>query len=269
MKAKFVYISVVFGALIFSAVSAVQAQSKDNIIDRKISIDFENAPPAKIFHDLIYEKGVPIGLEIADIDRETKDFDFETNLPAYTIRNRQSAGSAGRSGVAKSGTLQYSVQMEVTFPSKTHFITLKFENASLRDIFDSLTRQMGDYTWESNGGVINIFPKSGRDARFAELLDLKVKNFAIGTRATLMSIQTEIYDLPEFKEFLSARKLEVTGTRYNAQDLVGKFPLTVQFSDLTIKGLLNNLAKIKKGGWILRIDSAKRPRDLNQIEIDI
>lgn len=251
--------------IVFSgfAPSFVQAQvGASDLKKQKISIKADKMPLAKVFQKLIYEIGIPIGFEMSLLDSQTRDFDFETNLPAYMVRNSQSPSG-------EKGLLPYEVHWEKDFTAESHFITLDFENAPIDKIFDSIVEQMSNYKWKIANDVVNIYPKDGRDPRFVDLMELKVKEFLLVSKAPLIIIQTVIYDLPEFEKFLAERNLGVTGVRYDAQNLKRIVPQGMRLSDIKLKEILNDLAKMKGGGWILRTKTQRSKDGKEIIEIDI
>ena len=246
-----------------SFLQSVSAQIMSNSIrDRKLSIKADNEPLAKVFHQLIYELGIPIGFEESNLDEGHRDFYFETNLPEYMSRN-------GGQRYPANGSLSYDVHLERVFPKNGHLITLNFENASIDKVFDSIVRQMSNYKWEIADDIINIYPKEGRDPRLIELLNTEVHEFILGETATLIMIQPDIYDLPEFTKFLSERNLAVTGVRSNAQDLKSRIPQRIKLSNVKLKQVLNRLAKIKAGGWILKVEKRMSEEGKEIIELDI
>jgi hypothetical protein len=246
-----------------SFLQSVSAQTMSNSIrDRKLSIKADNEPLAKVFHQLIYELGIPIGFEESILDKGHRDFYFETNLPEYMSRN-------GGQRYPANGSLSYDVHFERVFPKNGHLITLNFENAPIDKVFDSIVRQMSNYKWEIADDIINIYPKDGRDPRLIELLNTEVHEFILGETATLMVIQPDIYDLPEFTKFLSERNLAVTGVRSNAQDLKSRIPQRIKLSNVKLKQVLNRLAKIKAGGWILKVEKRVSDEGKEIIELDI
>ncbi len=123
--------------------------------------------------------------------------------------------------------------------------------------------------WEIADDIINIYPKDGRDPRLIELLNTEVHEFILGETATLIMIQPDIYDLPEFTKFLSERNLGVTGVRSNAQDLKSRIPQRIKLSNVKLKQVLNRLAKIKAGGWILKVEKRVSEEGKEIIELDI
>jgi hypothetical protein len=246
-----------------SFLQSVSAQTMSNSIrDRKLSIKADNEPLAKVFHQLIYELGIPIGFEESNLDEGHRDFYFETNPPEHMSRN-------GGQRYPANGSLSYDVHLERVFPKNGHLITLNFENASIDKVFDSIVRQMSNYKWEIADDIINIYPKDGRDPRLIELLNTVVHEFILGETATLIMIQPDIYDLPEFTKFLSERNLGVTGVRSNAQDLKSRIPQGIKLSNVKLKQVLNRLAKIKAGGWILKVEKRMSEEGKEIIELDI
>lgn len=247
----------------FFGSSTISAQNQVNDLkDKHVTIRAENSALATVFRKLIYEDGIPIGFERSSLDIDSSDLYFETNLPAYMGRDRRLPKTL------KSG-LSYGVDFKRVFAAKEHFITVDFINAPIEKVFDSIVAQLKNYDWTITDNVVNIYPKYGRDSRLEELLGIKVKNYFLGEKAITMFIQTELYDLPEFETFLQDRDLKVTNARVNTQDLQGRLPQAISVSNLTLREILNRLAVIKGGGWILTVSKRDQSDGKETLEIDI
>jgi hypothetical protein len=235
----------------------------DGISDRTISIKADKAPPALVFHQLIYDLGIPIGLEISKLDDDTNELIFETNLPVYRQKKGNDTEATSKSSIS------YEVRWGRTFSAQKHFITLDFENTSIKRVLDSFVKQLGHYRWEISNGAVNIYPKEGRDQRLMDIQELEVKDFVIGPKAPLIVIQPALYGLPEIEAFLRDRNLAVSEIRRNAQDLRRLVPREAHYSKIKLRQILNNLARLKGGGWVLRIKRSRNVDDEEMIEIDI
>lgn len=248
--------------LIGVSVRANAQNIQNDIRDKRTSIKVENAAVGKVFQELIYEQGIPIGLEISPLDRDHNDFWFETNLPEYIVRNRQPRQRLN-------GSLSYEVHVEMLFNAKEHLISLDLKDASIDEVFDSVVRQMSNYRWEMIDGVVNIYPKSDRDPNFVKLLDMDVEKFHLGEKATLMHILSAVYELPEFEQFLEDQKLSVNRLRVGGNELMRRTPQDLKMSKVKIREILNSLAKVKGGGWLLRFSKKKSDDGKEIIDLDI
>ena len=58
------------------------------------------------------------------------------------------------------------------------------------------------YTWKLEGGVIHVWPVSGRDTLLATLLDERISHFSIIGDASRYRIYNDIMELPEIRSKL-------------------------------------------------------------------
>ncbi|CAN5371001.1 hypothetical protein BH10ACI3_BH10ACI3_17350 [soil metagenome] len=69
----------------------------------------------------------------------------------------------------------------------------------------------------------------------------------------VLFIQTELFDLPEFKSFVAVKKIRVNHVRSTSFLFVDrKLPLGMNFSNLTFRDLLNSVTVGKRGGWLIK-----------------
>jgi hypothetical protein len=243
----------------------VVGQEKVHLREKRITIQMSQKSLYTIFNKLINKYDIAIGLEESALDRDYRDYYFETNVP---LDNRASylekdyRGSNPETSVTPEKRAEYG-DKEVLSPTRglgyKHLITVDFKDARLEDVLDSIVRQMENYNWEINNDVVNIFPVRGRDQRLKKLLDTRVRNFAVGKGAEIGSIQAQLMlFLPEFKLFLEENNLEpeTGGDGSVFEDRI--LPDGMSFSDLTFKELLNAITKSNRGGWMLQI---KKQRD--------
>ena len=122
-------------------------------------------------------------------------------------------------------------------------------------------------------GVVNIFPKRGRDPRFAELLSLKVKSFDLAKGSKVEDIITTLLDLPEFFQFRRKHLFTFSPIREGVNVLIkAQYGRTIdremEFKNIQFVDLLNRLTKIKKGGWILKVrGKTDQGGDLGDLDI--
>jgi len=229
----------------------------------KISIHMDKQPLGLVIRYLMEKYDIPIGFEQATLDREHNDYNFDTNTPSTGVKNLTSSD----------GRVQARLTTSHSFKGKSHLITVDSDNAVLEDVMNTIVRQMKNYTWVINNGVINIFPKRARDDRFEKLLEMKVLNFTVQKGQPVSAITTEIMALPEFKKFLLENNLHFSGLRGGSDTLVraqyGRFlENDIRLSNVTFRQLLNEATKIKRGGWILKRKLYSRPEE-EHIDIDI
>jgi hypothetical protein len=98
--------------------------------------------------------------------------------------------------------------------------------------------------------VVNIYPIRDRDPSYAEILDLKVSKFSTNDGTEISSLPSLISRIPEFRAFLVKHDMIVNTSQYTSfrhRELP-----KLNFSDLTIKQLLNEIVKVKRGAWVMR-----------------
>lgn len=206
------------------------------IEERRVAIHMKNVAFGKVIETLIEKYDIPVGLEQSVWVKE-EDGDF------WFVPNRR----------PRSSELSEGIKMpELQFVRINQRISISFENAVVSDVIDEIVRQMPGYKWEMNDGVVNIIRHRDRDPLFEKLLDLKVSNLDLENPAIYM-IASEILAMPELLDFandngLCVVNLDEISWKYSKRQHSGK----IQFSDLTFRELLNNIAKIKGGGWTLR-----------------
>ncbi len=238
----------VLTGMIFGGSSKCVAQGKelhlDNIAGTKIRIEIHEGSFGDVVDRLISKYNIVVGFEESTLDRDHNDYDFLTTIPPKIETTLYR--SDGSAAVMVSG--------KQVFIAKVHKLTLNFENEKLSKVLDSIVSQMDNYKWEINDGVVNIIPTKGRDKNFENLLSLEIKSFYLGEDASRGRVRHQIKILPEVKKFLDENGLRTNGFRTggvygDSQRPVGyKF----DFSNLTLRQLLNKIAKTKGGGWILK-----------------
>lgn len=223
--------------------------------DRKVSIKVVAEPLGSVFGRLMFEYDLNIGFEESTDDREHSDYKFETNLFCYTIKSFE-------------GQKFESAGIRRLFNSRSHFISLDLAERPLSEVLDRVVEQMSNYRWEINDGVINIIPTKGRDETFRQFLDLRIAKYYLDKGTRVGKIKSSLAELPEVKEFLLLHKLNYS--YYRA--VIGELNLTINesanFSSIKIRDLLNRIAKLKNGGWILTQQVTKHTRE-KYLDLDI
>lgn len=213
---------------------------------RRITIQMEMQALGTVFAYLMKKYEIPIGFEESILDRGHSDYYFWTNLPCIGVDTNKSAN-----GVSKNET------SEQGFFETKHPITVRISNGKLSDVLDQIVEQMKNYKWEINDGVVNIFPLRGRDERFKDLLETNIASYSLADGKTVDDISRSILKLPEFGRWSSKNKLEFlplrSGVVYILNQQYGRrLDNSMSFSNLRFRKLLNEVTKIKKGGWILK-----------------
>lgn len=242
-----------FFLLSLGGLSGLAQDSKVSVRETLVSIKVEKKPLYTVFYRLIQKYDIAIGLEESSLDRGHRHYYFETNKALEKFRATSSSDK----------------EFLGPYPMPTeHLITLDFKEAQLDEVMDAIVKQMGNYDWEINDEVVNIYPLHGRDERLKRLLDLKVRSFVVGEGADVGSIQAQLMlGLPEFQKFLAENRLESRTDRPGSSFLDRTLPDGMGFQNMTFKHLLNAITKSKRGGWIIQIKSAPENPGREYVEI--
>ncbi len=243
---------------------SVFGQEKEiELKDQRITIKMEKQPLGLVFGYLMENYDIPIGFEESILDRGHSEYDFYAN-PAIAKHETASADS----------NITFTTTAKPSFKADLHPITVNVQNERLEVVLNQVVKQMENYKWEINDGVVNIFPIRDRDERFERLLGLKIERFTFEKGKTIEDITTNIQSLHEFLRFMGKNRLIFIGVRTGA-DFVLKaqygrtLEVGMDFSNLTFRDLLNKITKIKRGGWILKWKGISRTTGKEEIDIDI
>lgn len=194
---------------------------------------------------------VTVGFEESVLDRNHQHYNFEINAAVGQLRQEVS-------------------DKEIKPPTPKfdeHLITLNFQEAPVGEVLDAIVKQMENYKWEINNEVINIIPTDGRDPRLVKLMDLNIGEFSLETDEPLELIRPNLMIMPEFKKFLIDNDLGrhsfVTPTILEMRPIGS----ARKFSNLKFRELLNEITRIKRGGWIVQIKNSDRRKDYVRIFI--
>jgi hypothetical protein len=257
-KIKFIILNCII--IVAVTISTYGQKPKIDLKDTRVTLDFEKSALGYIFRDLIVKYDIAIGFEESTLDREHNDFDFTTNLP-----------SGGKLWKSSGGNVTASVKTGKWFRPSEHWFTVKVENEKLENVLNSIVSQMENYRWEITDDVVNIIPIEGRDKRYEKLLELKIKQFTLEDNEEILFIRNKLLVLPEFETFLKENNLNSNSifSTVDSNSVRRKLPNGLNFSKLTFKDLLNNIVKVKRGGWILKQHDMVKKEGIEYIDIDI
>jgi hypothetical protein len=253
---------IVFIAVLFLS-TPFQAQSIDpNTI--RVTLRADHQPFGRIVQLLMERYGLSVGFEQSKLDRGHSEYDFHTNLP----------GKVATQSKVGDGAVVASTTSEQIFKADFHPITIDVRDASLERVMNEIVRQMDNYRWELNQGVVNIVPMKERDSRFEKLLSLNIEKFKIEKGNSVDQITEAILSLPEFRKFVAENNFRVSSVRegftFVTKAKYGR-PLekTMEFSNLSLRDLLNRITNEKGGGWILKWKRFSNESGKDVIDIDI
>jgi hypothetical protein len=212
-----------FGVINISA----QADSRD----KNVTVHFHKDSLSNVLYFLMNRCDIAFGLEYSRLDAGHYDYEFEPNLYhpfPHHLRDEPPIAS----------------------PVGTHPIILDFDNARLEDVVDSLVKQMKNYQWHIDDGVVNIFPAEGRDDRIVKLLALAIPKFSIKKPLFVASIRSKLMKLPELENPLTDTRIFVI--KGEGDFVLSELSKEIELTDVTLKQLLNRATRIKRGGWVIR-----------------
>ncbi len=261
---KTCFVVMVFGALLLCvyADTAFGIECSADPEDRRISIAVSNEPFGNVLEMLMTLYDLQFGFEESVLDRGRSELQFSTN---------PGVGRGSLRSINGGPTLDIEVRRE--FRVGIYPITVELENAKICDVIDRIVEQIKNYDWEMSDGVVNIFPKKGRDRRFAELLQTKVRQFEIDKGKTIKDITHRLHGTIVMRDWLNRNNLAFNPVRPGSSFLIEaqygrKIEETISFSDITFKSLLNRIVRNKKGGWIIRWKGMS-PEGEEHIDLDI
>lgn len=246
-----------------TGIVSVFGQNKEvDLKDKRITLKTEKIHFGTVLGYLREVYDIPIGFEQSILDRDTTESRFSANSPGISYYPLENVD----------GILKIPANSRSKPP--IHPVTLHAENERLEDVLNEIIKQIENYKWEINDGVINIYPIKGRDARFEKLLNLKISKFVFEKGNPIWEITTNIKSLPEFSAFTAKNNLRFNGVRSGpesaVQEMYGrKINESMDFSNLTFRELLNKITKIKRGGWILKWRFISKKTGEEYIDIDI
>lgn len=230
--------------------------------DKRITVRTEKIPFGSVLGYLMSIYDIPIGFEQSILDRNNGEHRFSANEPGVSPYKLERVD-----GVLK-------IAADPSLKALSHPVTLDAENGRLEDVLNKLVKQMENYKWEINDGVVNIYPIKGRDKRFEKLLDLRIKKFTFENGDPVWKITTNIMALPEFSAFMVTNNLRFNGGRSGPEGALRemydrKIDEGMVFSNLKFRDLLNKITKIKRGAWILKWRFISKKTGEEFIDIDI
>jgi hypothetical protein len=244
--------------LISCSSKALSQQSAISLKDKKVTIHREKASLRAIFEDLIEKFDVAIGFEQSSLDNH-QNYWFEVNTYYFDPICATWLGET------------QTVCRKHDFESKKNNFTVNVDDQPLEIVLNQLVSEMKYYKWEINDGVVNIIPNIGRESILEELLKVNIKNYSIKKiiypreGKSIGDIKPNIVYNEDFEQFRKTHALSCnlgSSTRNPGRPLPGDY----EFSNLTLKELLNKITAKKRGGWSLRLSRVAR---FTTVELDI
>lgn len=131
-------------------------------------------------------------------------------------------------------------------------IDLELFETNVKDFLDAVIAKDPRYTWKLEGGVIHVWPVTGRDTFLTTLLDTKISHFAVTENSTRYKIYNDILDRPEIKtKLIVADVAPIIFLNFGTMARLEK-GVVFEEADLTLRELLDKLAqKTNINRWVL------------------
>ena len=137
---------------------------------------------------------------------------------------------------------------------------VELSDGTIADLMGQITTQNERYDWLIENGVVNIFPRDKyRNAFLAELLKIRIANFALTQNSDCWKLEQDLIGTPEVKAVIDAHGMR-TGTNFSGSYIPQLGHLSLKISDSTLKAILNriiresHLARI----WVISTDAFSR-----------
>ncbi len=206
------------------------------IKDQRVTLPNEGLQFGDILYRLAFQTGVPIGVEVNDLGNDRFDYAFE---PELVLWDRKDLGKCF--ALYKSGVVYLNAREDFRIDAA---------NARFEDVLNELLSQMDGYKWEIVDGAVNIRPKTQKSSEVTGFLDTKIGKLTLPEGSTTKLLVNRLLEIPELRDFDFDA---LTGATIGDD----KFTLKekIVFENLTVRQLLNRLAKINMAGWYVGSES--------------
>jgi hypothetical protein len=143
---------------------------------------------------------------------------------------------------------------------KERAIVVQLDRGTLRDVLDVVASQHPLYTWVIADGVVNVFPKGGREPMLKALLEARVGNFRLTPGTSRFTFRENLTDSPEVKGVLAAFGIKSNNEIFGSRDVL-KLGLnsSLDLSHVSVKAVLNRVIRDSETRyWIVNRDGAER-----------
>ena len=195
-------------------------------------------------------------------DSSRKNSDLATRL----IKNVALEGQL--SNLLTRLSLDYDIPLGVEISSEEQLSNryrVELSEGTIADLMGQIINQNERYDWLIENGVVNVFPRDKyRNSFLAELLAVRIGNFAVDKNSDCWKLQNDLVNTPEIKAVINANGMQI-GTNFSGFYIpqVGK-NFSLKVSDITLKALLNRIIRESPLArtWIISTDSSSRTLSL-------
>jgi hypothetical protein len=233
--------------IFFGHVITCAQKNPSTLLDKRVTITFENVPLSKILEELMAYYDIPIGYEESSPQKGYRDYYFEVNpLPPNSTCHIKCW--------TENSDLTYSINAR---------------NETLENVLNKIVKQLPDYKWSLEEGVVNFTPVKRQEELLEILLNTRIEKFTMNKGGSIYSMRTSLLSLPEIKRFEEMSRHRMTIVMRGNDTRIKKIAENLDFSAVTFRELLNHITKVKKGGWIVRRGARQTDKDEDQIFIEI
>jgi len=134
-------------------------------------------------------------------------------------------------------------------------LNLEFDDGTVKEILNTITKQEPLYRWEFVDGVVNFVPVEQKDPFFESLLNTRVQNFNPGKWTIIYQVRDAIGDIPEVRRLLGLnhKTLFKYGDYAYYPSIYTKRDVDLSASNTTVRGVLNRIIKDSEHkSWCIR-----------------
>lgn len=182
-----------------------------------------------LLSQLTFQTGVPIGVEVDATDDGANDYKYDPELVLWHAPDDT--------------WVLFANDDEIYDDARKNF-AIRTGSSRFEDVLDELVSQMSGYKWTITDGVVNIGPKKQESKIVTEFLGTRIKNLKVSAGTNLKDL---FWPLKGAKELSAFKFYPNMTSRVGERKLVLKED--VEFSDLTVREILNRLARINMCGW--------------------
>lgn len=139
-------------------------------------------------------------------------------------------------------------------------LRMNLKKATLEEVLNKIVAEHPEYTWEIKDGVVNVFPKDGRqDPIVKQILGTEIGTLSIKEKTITWDVERALVTTPELSAVMEGHGLTIA-----AVDISGfYFPhvgrnFKLDVSNMTVRAILDNIVKESKTAkfwWISRNSS--------------
>ena len=140
-------------------------------------------------------------------------------------------------------------------------LRMNFKKATLEEVLNQFVAEHPEYAWEIRDGVVNVFPKDGRqDPIVKQILGTEIGTFAIKEKTVTFGVEAGLLATPELAALLKDYALTTPGWSFSGFYFPNVGPnFKLDASNMTVRSILNTVVKDSKTAkfWSISRDSTE------------